>query len=168
MHDSRPKRSKLQADNAKFDTNQNFECSFGYMDMPLQMYNTQSNHKSKLSEMLIKCAENSSNNDRQSSSTPVENEQIPEPVLPPKPIPKNNTKSRKDFKRNHKSIYERCSYKNEWNRYGSSFTEYPSHLFKPVSNGNKHILNSLINSTINIDPKAQYNKEINVPPQYHK
>jgi predicted RNase H-like nuclease (RuvC/YqgF family) len=94
LHTSKPKHSKIKENN-KYDTAiqpKNLECSFGrnmlQNSIKTSQYNTADgpiSKGSKLTQMLIKCAENSNVSSEQSSSlTPVEEDCVPKPIPPPK------------------------------------------------------------------------------------
>lgn len=133
LHDSKPMHKKNK-ENSKYDTSiqrKKFECSFGNVNLEntlQRQYNTIDNSKpvtSKLSQMLIKWAQNSKvPSDHSSSMTPVEEDVVPQPMSNPKvkKKPKYNSS---------KPVFEKVLHKNEWSTYGSSFAEFPSHLFKP-------------------------------------
>ena len=141
-YQSKPKNIKKRED-SKIDVSRRsnkFECSFGAMNMPLkkvvshpQTFDGRNSKNSKLSQMLKTCAENSQfESEKSSSLTPVEENDVPMPFQ--RPSKEKTFKSlRKSAFEKSKPQYERISYRNKWSSYGSSFTEFPSHLFKPPS-----------------------------------
>ena len=116
---------------------QKLECSFGYLEMPFkaqinpslkQSLQKKTKTNSKLSEMLSKCAENNTPSSW-SSITPLEELPVPHPAPLPRPHRRPETKSY--------STIQSFSYKNAWSSYGSSFKEFPAHIFRPPSNKGK-------------------------------
>ena len=83
------------------------ECSFGYMNMPLQHHKKPprpQNNGSKLSQMLVNCTKN----ERDSSSTPNDEiEDVPVPMQPPKPIKKVTKRKPAKVKKQNKRILEK-------------------------------------------------------------
>ena len=139
LHQSRPRHIKRQ-ESSKYNISKqskDFECSFGVNNLLSQKFsshyqtfdNTKKNTGGKLTQMLLNCAQHSEQESNVSSSlTPVEEKDTPVPLKIPKP--EKSYQSFKNLKKSRGSKYDRIQYKNEWSSYGSSFSEFPSHLFK--------------------------------------